>query len=1110
MQINYFKIISRGLIGLLFLIAPLQAVYSLTFTVDDPSDFTDATPGDGKCDIGTNLCTLRAAVQEANAWPGADYIILPANTYSLATQLGVNEDSAATGDIDISEDLVITGAGAASTIIDGGRAIPGNTTPDRVFQILAGTTVAITGVTIQNGSTSNIPSGNQGGGGIYNAGTLTLTDSTVTSNDSGQSGGGIHNEQGILTIRRSSIINNTKSGSSGANLGGGIGALFGTTTIIDSVISGNTAFGSGGGVNLTNGTMTITNSIIDSNAATGQTGGGISNSGDVTVVNSAVTNNTARNGGGYYSTGQGTATFTNTTISGNTVDVDGGGLFNHTTLSLIHTTVSDNSATTGLGDGLYTDSTGSTTVATSTLRHSLIADNNGNDCDTRSVDSVVSEGYNRDSDGTCGLAGTGDATDTVANLNFGALGSNGGFTQTHALAAGSTALDTVPLADCPPPDDDQRGATRPDGGAGFNCDTGSFERVAAETTAVDLRVTIDDNPDPVLLGGGNLTYTITVTNLGPNDASNVTLTDTLPGSVNYVSDTGGCTPAVPTVTCTVGNDNATPGNINTGSSFSIDIVVTPTSLGTISNSVTAGATEADLNSANNTNITEDTLVTTTTDLGITKVKTNPPTEPVLVTDDITYRLTVNNTGSDTGDITVTDTLPAGSTLVSATGTNWTCTGTSTVTCVRTATLTAGGSSTVDIVMTPPVLGGTVTNTAYVTFNGVDPDTSNNISSLDTDTLAVADLGVDITESNDPAEVDADFDYLVNVTNNGPSPATNLALTVTLPAAVTLKNIGGASGWSCSGTTTISCTRPSLAQDTNSVLIFTVNAATAAPSSAPLSITAGITSDTFDPDSSNDSASEQTVVNPPAVTVDNADINLVSIFDTPDPVIAGNNLKYTSTIRNLGPDTARNVVLTVILPDSVTFVSSDPQCSATIVGATLQLSCVIGSMAVNTTVTVDMTVIPTLGDRIITASASVINTLGDDPNVTNNDNSKEQDTQVNEPASNGGTPGVGTSSGGACFIATAAYGSYLDPHVMVLRRFRDDYLLTNDFGTHLVDFYYATSPPLADFIRQHESFRMLTRWALTPLVYGVEYPFGALAISILLISGISYRRLRKPA
>ena len=86
----------------------------------------------------------------------------------------------------------------------------------------------------------------------------------------------------------------------------------------------------------------------------------------------------------------------------------------------------------------------------------------------------------------------------------------------------------------------------------------------------------------------------------------------------------------------------------------------------------------------------------------------------------------------------------------------------------------------------------------------------------------------------------------------------------------------------------------------------------------------------------------------------------------------------------------------------------------------------------------------------------------------------------------GSTGAGSNSG-FCFIATAAYGSYLHPDVKVLRDFRDNWLLTNVIGTKLVNLYYTLSPSLAKIISGNEACRTVTRWALTPVVYGVKYP-----------------------
>jgi len=114
-------------------------------------------------------------------------------------------------------------------------------------------------------------------------------------------------------------------------------------------------------------------------------------------------------------------------------------------------------------------------------------------------------------------------------------------------------------------------------------------------------------------------------------------------------------------------------------------------------------------------------------------------------------------------------------------------------------------------------------------------------------------------------------------------------------------------------------------------------------------------------------------------------------------------------------------------------------------------------------------------------------------VDTNGKSTFHDTTAVETSLDGSGVGAEGGGGGGCFIATAAYGSYLDAHVKVLRDFRDEYLLSNKAGRVFVDLYYEYSPPLSDFISEHGILRATTRVALLPAV-----AFGAFMVKTTLL------------
>jgi len=259
-----------------------------TFTVNTTVDRSDADAADGVCDVDPTTpgaqCTLRAAIQQANAIAGPSTIELPAGIYKL-TMRGANEDGATTGDLDINGRLTIEGAGAKTTIIDAKRA------KDRIFDILPAGNVTLTDVTLLRGRVGRGKAGgcvrNTGhltlrravltrcksagdGGALDSAGTATVTDVLFIQNKSRHDGGALTTIAGNVTVRRCTFAANRAGGE-----GGALDSSAGTVDVTNSTFTANRARLEGGAiVNEDNGVMTLTNCTIAGNEA--KAGGGIS------------------------------------------------------------------------------------------------------------------------------------------------------------------------------------------------------------------------------------------------------------------------------------------------------------------------------------------------------------------------------------------------------------------------------------------------------------------------------------------------------------------------------------------------------------------------------------------------------------------------------------------------------------------------------------------------------------------------------------------------------------------------------------------------------------------------------------------------------------------
>ncbi len=364
--------------------------------------------------------------------------------------------------------------------------------------------------------------------------------------------------------------------------------------------------------------------------------------------------------------------------------------------------------------------------------------------------------------------------------------------------------------------------------------------LATQGAQADLAVSKADAPDPAQVGG-NLTYTLTVTNNGPAQATGIVLTDTLPAMVTLVSATpsqGSCSVAGNAVTCSL-------GGLGGSASAAATIVVTPTAGGTLSNTASVTATEADPNTANNT-ATATTLVNAA-DLAVSKADAPDPAQ---VGSNLTYTLTVTNNGpAQATGIVLTDTLPATVTLVSATPSQGSCSAAGNAVTCSLGGLGGSASATATIVVIPTAVG-TLSNTASVTATEPDPNTANNTSVQVTSVAAAApaptsaDLRVTKSDSPDPVQVGSPITYLVTVRNHGPAAAAGVTLTDILVGEFSFVSVAASQG-SCSGTGPVTCALGDLAKDGTASVTMVVKATAAgtllnlavATSSAPEANTA---------------------------------------------------------------------------------------------------------------------------------------------------------------------------------------------------------------------------------------------------------------------------------
>jgi uncharacterized repeat protein (TIGR01451 family) len=588
----------------------------------------------------------------------------------------------------IDKNLTIQGPTSSGLTISGNNA-------SRIFNINAGVSLAISNLTIANGLASS-------GGGILNAGTLTITNSTISNNHT---------------------TNGANSGGPGFNGGNG---------------------GDGGGI-FNTGTLNVINSTISGN----QPGNGGDASGTDTAGNGG-------NGGGIYNSG-GTLTSVNTTITNNKTGANG---VNTTT-----TPTPGPFGNPGTGGGLY--SSGGTVV----LRNTIVAGNfsvfqklgpprsfaNSDDDVNGTVDSLSS--FNNLIGTDAGLSGISNGSNgnkigtvgTPLSAGLAPLANNGGPTSTHLPQNGSPVIDAGNNALAK--DQNSNDLATDQRGTGFDrILNGTVEIGAVEVnygppgSSADVGVTKSSNPNSAL-PDTNVTYTITVSNNGPNVATDATLTDPLPAGVTFVSlsSPGGwlCNSLTPgsggTLTCTNPNLPLTVGAV-----FTLVVHINPgaTQGSFITNQAQVSTSAFDPNNENDSSAASTLVIGPTSDLGVTKLA-SAGTSPA--DRDVRYTITVTNGGpAAAANVALNDTLPGDMTFVSVfSPAGWSCASHpavgagGTVTCTNPSlAVTSGQVFTLTGHIPPGASNGTFYfNQATVSSSTSDPNPDNNSSPAGTTVVA---------------------------------------------------------------------------------------------------------------------------------------------------------------------------------------------------------------------------------------------------------------------------------------------------------------------------------------------------------------------------------------
>ncbi len=504
--------------------------------------------------------------------------------------------------------------------------------------------------------------------------------------------------------------------------------------------------------------------------------------------------------------------------------------------------------------------------------------------------------------------------------------------------------------------------------------------VSTNSQAIDLAVTV--TPDVTSQDvGGNVTFTVTLTNNGPDAATGVIANDLLPTGFALVSSTQD----FGTYDENTGTWNV--GTLVNGATATLTIVGTVQSTGDYTDVISViSANQTDLASSNNQAST--TITALLSDVSVTKVVSNTTPIPG---EQIEFTITASNAGPNSArEVQVTDLLPSGYTFINATRTKGTYDNTTGIWNIG----TIGNSSVQTLIIRASVnASGTYLNTASISRNSTFDTDNSNDSATATVTVQAADLSVTKVVSNSVANVGENITFTITTANAGPDNATNVEILDQLPSGFTFVSATASQGTYNATSGVWSTGNVNNAANATLTIVATVQ------STGNFTNTASIQRlDQNDTNTGNDTASA--LVTPP-----NADLTITKIIDNASPNV-GNNVTFTIRLTNDGPDQATGISVTDQLPSGFTFVNATESQGAYVSASGIWT---VGSLANGATATLEVlaTTLAT-GDRTNTATITASDQF--DPDSSNNSSSVSSGIQNSDigiaKTVNNLTPNVG--------------------------------------------------------------------------------------------------------